>query len=105
MYMATIATHMSMQDKTMDIADVKSILVIEFGVGASCRGMLAVPQQGRTSGVHGLDGQGGGVEHMPPRGQPGRTDNADAADEAGTSRCAGTRGGRNGGGASSSDAE
>lgn len=62
MYMATIATHMSMQDKTMRIADAISNVGTEYGVGARCRGMLAGPPQGNTGGMHGLTGGGGEVE-------------------------------------------
>lgn len=94
-----------MQDNTIEIADVISNLDIEYGDCASCRGMLAVPPQGRGSGMHGPVAGGGGVDHVPARGPPGGIGNAGVADEAGTSRGVGPVGERNGGGASTSDAE
>lgn len=105
MYMAIIATHMSMQVKSMRTLDGISSVATDIDVGPRCRGMLAVPPQGITSGVHGAAVRGGGGEDIPRRGNPGGPKTAGIANEARTSRSRGTRGGRHGDEGCSSKAE
>ena len=105
MYMASMATHMSMQDNTNRIAEATSNLGAEYGVGVGCRGMVVAAPLGDTPGLHGFGGNGGAGGHLPRRGMSGRVEKTGMVDDAGTSRRRGPAGGRNGAGASSSEEE
>ena len=105
MYMATMATHMSMQFKTMRMEEAISIVAIGFVIGANCRGMLAGASQGNTGGMHGIGAGGRGGDQMPQRGFEGRSQKAGIVEEAGTSRSRGTRDARYKGGEASSESD
>lgn len=103
--MTSMAAHMSMQDTSRRMAAVTSCEGTEYGVDGGCRGMLAGPTPGNAAGMHGLGGGRGGVSHVPGRGIPGRAEDTNIVDGAGTSRSRGGRGGLQVGEASESESE
>jgi len=105
MNMVTITTHMSMQFRITQIAELISCEDIEFVVGVGCRGMLAGPPLAAAGGMHGSADVARGEEPLPSRGFTGRAEAAGLANGAGTSSSRGRTVAKYGEGGSSSDAD
>ena len=103
MYMVTMTTHMSMQFKSVWIAEAMGSEDVEFSAVACRRGMLSGPSAANSGGVRVPQGVGRGGDQFAGRGMRDGLAGGGIVDGAGTSGSRGAVRGRMREGGSSSE--